>query len=177
MSVAQSFLKAAFVAACLALSQIAAVSDSSAQPAPQTLAPAAAPRLPSSLFFDRVPTERITRYHDSIVVADSSGKPKFRADLAHFLALAENPDGYIIEWRLRARQVRISIDPSLDYWVSCEDVRTTGLACGGAKATTDGLIFRAAEPKPPLRSGPGLSAPEIPDCPGDVRCPKPRPKK
>jgi hypothetical protein len=177
MSVAQNFLKAAPFIACLALMPTIAATATRAQ-SPPTAAPVTpAPRLPISLFFDRVPTEKITRYRDSIQVFDANGKPKFRADLDHILLLAENPDGFIIEWRLRARQVRISIDPVLDYWVSCDDVRTTGLACGSAKATSDGLIFRAAEPKPPLRAGPGLSAPEIPDCPGDVRCPKPRPKK
>jgi hypothetical protein len=102
------------------------------------------------------PAERVELSGPNAVAYTARGSAMFRGDLPFLLSYVET-EGEIFE--ARDGKVRISPDGTPEVWLRCSDLQ--GVASCADQPAAEAPLTRAAG---------------IPNCPGDPRCPKKRPK-
>lgn len=109
--------------------------------------------------------ETVQLKESTAVAYGPGGIPLFRAERDFILAYAGNADGRIFETSQVNGRVRISADGQSDVWLSCDELAAETVSCVGAGV---GRPAAAAAPssRRKVRGG------GVPNCPGDVRCPK-----
>lgn len=112
------------------------------------------------------------------VVWDESGKPLFKGDEAFIRQYAANSTGRVFEWDPAKMLIRVSAKRPI--WLSCDAVEEMAIACSTLQivSAANGGITVSIAGNGGVRGGgvtpppPGEVLRGVPNCPGDVRCPK-----
>lgn len=108
--------------------------------------------------------ETVQLKESTAVAYGPGGIPLFRAERDFILSYAGSADGRIIETNQVNGRVRISADGQSEVWLSCDELAAEIASCEGAGVSTRGFAVPVSRRK--VRGG------GVPNCPGDVRCPK-----
>lgn len=109
--------------------------------------------------------ETVQLKESTAIAYGPGGIPLFRAERDFILSYAGSPDGRIVETNKVNGRVRISADGQSEVWLSCDELATEIASCVGA-----GVSRPAAAAAPSSRRK--VRGGGVPNCPGDVRCPR-----
>lgn len=135
---------------------------------------AQSPKLPVVEFSD-VAVDQAQLLHDRATVYDGAGQPIFTGTQAFIREVAENADGRLFAYDQMAMRVRVTPYGESPMWLSCRDLQPMKLACATHFGLAqDGVLDLTPVPKDWAPVLPTVTHATGPDCPGDLRCPKPK---
>ena len=123
--------------------------------------------------------DQIVRFRrERVPVYDASLTPRFIANRAYVLAAAGNASGRVYAWDQSNAFVQVAAPAAAQLWLACRDLEAMPLACA-ARMTLDagGAIAVSAirrERALPTRPVYANQLANLPNCPGDPRCPASR---
>ena len=136
--------------------------------------PASAQRINKVVFTDEV-TQTVQLKGDTATVYDRDGKALLVGSRA-YIGLLAGSTGKVAEWDVRGDKVKLQ-GVGQETWLACRELRPMAVACTLLPTTNNAgdLVLAPVERSELTRNFGGMG--RLPVCPGDPRCPRPKPRR